>query len=148
MAQRRRAMLLAVGLCIWLGTERAARPTTFLVGSSRSTSPQKLSSRVVMRGGGPENLVEQLLKPGVVLLDVRGEDEYASGHVDGSLNIPHTQIAARASELPSDPSTPVVVFCARGIRAQVAQDALAGLGYTDVVNGMTWGEVNEAVQQL
>ncbi|CAE7315265.1 pspE, partial [Symbiodinium necroappetens] len=94
------------------------------------------------RGGeGEGDVVEQLLKPGVVLLDVRTEEEYMDGHVPGSVNIPHTEIKYRKNQLPPDTDTPMVVFCARGIRAQMAQDVLRSLGYTDVVNGMTWQAV-------
>ena len=34
--------------------------------------------------------------------------------MDGSINIPHTEIEARAAELPEDTAVPVVVFCAKG----------------------------------
>lgn len=35
-----------------------------------------------------------------------------------------------------------------GIRAQMAQGALAKLGYANVVNGMTWLQVQETIDQL
>lgn len=35
-----------------------------------------------------------------------------------------------------------------GIRAQMAKRDLETLGYTNVVNGMTWLQVQETMQQL
>mmetsp|Transcript_70651 Transcript_70651/g.155860 ORF Transcript_70651/g.155860 Transcript_70651/m.155860 type:complete len:146 (-) Transcript_70651:106-543(-) len=135
-------LLLAGSLCILLRTA-----LNFVASPTKPGSQTRLALHA--RGGdeGPE-LVEQLLKPDVVLLDVRTAEEYADGHVDGSVNIPHTQIEARAAELPEDSSTPVVVFCAKGIRAQMAQGVLAKLGYANVVNGMTWIQVQETIDQL
>ena len=63
---------------------------------------------------------------GAYLLDVRGEDEYRSGHVAGAVNIPHTAVASRVDEVPS--GQPVYVFCARGGRAMHAARALEQAG--------------------
>ncbi|CAE7620471.1 pspE [Symbiodinium sp. CCMP2592] len=128
-------------------------PLTFVPAASTPAlrSPGAHPVRVVRhaRGGeGEGDVVEQLLKPGVVLLDVRTEEEYMDGHVPGSVNIPHTEIKYRKNQLPPDTDTPMVVFCARGIRAQMAQDVLQSLGYTDVVNGMTWQAVQDTRQVL
>ncbi len=41
----------------------------------------------------------------------------------------------------------LIVEC-QGIRAQMAQGVLAKLGYANVVNGMTWGNVQETIDQL
>ena len=41
----------------------------------------------------------------------------------------------------------LIVEC-RGIRAQMAQGVLEKLGYANVVNGMTWGNVQETIDQL
>jgi rhodanese-related sulfurtransferase len=44
-----------------------------------------------------------------LVLDVRGPDEYAAGHVAGALNIPLDQLRARLGELPRDRE--VVTYC-------------------------------------
>lgn len=47
---------------------------------------------------------------GFALLDVRGPEAYASGHVPGAINLPHRRISARAlSEY--DAETMFVVYC-------------------------------------
>lgn len=50
-------------------------------------------------------------KPGFVLLDVRGPERFAAGHVSGALNLPHAKIiATRMGAWP--PETLFVVYCA------------------------------------
>jgi phage shock protein E len=71
---------------------------------------------------------------GVVILDVRTEDEYASGHVPDAVNIPHDQLAARLSELSAETSAPVVVYCERGGRAGAAEGVLLDAGYANVLH--------------
>ncbi|KVU77142.1 rhodanese [Burkholderia ubonensis] len=49
--------------------------------------------------------------PDFVLLDVRGPDQYAAGHVPGARNLPHRKIVAgKLADYPAD--TLFVVYCA------------------------------------
>lgn len=67
--------------------------------------------------------------PGFVLLDVRGADAYAAGHVPGALNLPHRKIIA--SKMDAWPAgTLFVVYCAGPHCNGAARAAvrLAGLG--------------------
>ncbi|MGB3544106.1 MBL fold metallo-hydrolase [Rubrivirga sp.] len=61
-----------------------------------------------------------------VVLDVRRQAEVDAGHVPGSLHIPHTRLAARLDEVPTD--RPVLVHCQSGVRAAVATALLASRG--------------------
>ncbi|QWP78424.1 rhodanese-like domain-containing protein [Lysobacter sp. K5869] len=50
-------------------------------------------------------------EPGFVLVDARGPEAYAAGHVPGAVNIPHRKlIASRLAAYP--PQTLFVVYCA------------------------------------
>lgn len=71
--------------------------------------------------------------PGAVLVDVRQEDEYASGHIPGSINIPSDRIDGATAEIP-DKSTPVFVYCLSGARSAGAASWLRRAGYTTVYN--------------
>ena len=66
-----------------------------------------------------------------LVLDVRGADEYAAGHVDGALNIPYTRLAARLGEIPDHRR--IFVHCASGLRAAMAASFLASKHF-DVVH--------------
>ncbi len=67
-----------------------------------------------------------------LILDVRGEDEFAAGHIPGAVNIPHTEVNNRLAELPADKSTEIVVHCVSGKRAGFAFDNLTTAGYQNV----------------
>ncbi len=67
-------------------------------------------------------------------IDVRGPDEFAAGHINGAVLIPHDQIAERISELRLDKNADIRVYCRSGRRSGVAKSILEGLGYTHVVN--------------
>jgi hydroxyacylglutathione hydrolase len=65
--------------------------------------------------------------PGFLVVDVRSPAEFRANHVPGAVNIPHTRLLQRLSELPRDRS--LVVHCASGARAAVAVAALERHGF-------------------
>ncbi|MEO3679637.1 rhodanese-like domain-containing protein [Rheinheimera fenheensis] len=69
-----------------------------------------------------------------VWLDVRSADEFAAGHVDGAINIPHTEIAARIGELQLAKDANIALYCGSGRRAGIAIETLQQLGYTRLTN--------------
>lgn len=68
-----------------------------------------------------------------LLLDVRGEDEYAEGHIPGSVNIP-LQLLPMKKGLPEDPDMPLFVYCRSGGRSRRAVAFLEKIGYNNVKN--------------
>lgn len=71
-------------------------------------------------------------KKEICLIDVRTEDEYQLGSIEGAVNIPLDHLRERISEVPQD--RPVVVFCAIGLRGYLALRILSGRGYKNVRN--------------
>ena len=70
---------------------------------------------------------------GFVLLDVRTQEEYASGHIPGAICIPNETIGSEEiPELP-DKDQLVLVYCRSGNRSKQASQKLAEQGYTNVV---------------
>jgi phage shock protein E len=67
-----------------------------------------------------------------LIVDVRKADEFATGHVPGARNIPHTEIAARLAELRGNEHEEVVVYCESGRRAAIARGILEQAGFTAV----------------
>lgn len=61
------------------------------------------------------------------VLDVRTPQEYAAGHIAGSVNIPLDELRERLGELPKD--TAITVTCAVGLRGYIAARILAGHGF-------------------
>jgi len=75
-----------------------------------------------------------LIKEGALLIDVRSVKEFESGNIEGSLNIPHTNIDALAQAIGSDHERKVVVYCRSGRRSGLAQKNLQKIGYTGIFN--------------
>ena len=70
---------------------------------------------------------------GFVLLDVRTQEEYASGHIPGAICIPNETIGSEEiPELP-DKDQLILVYCRSGNRSKQASQKLAEQGYTNVV---------------
>ncbi len=67
-----------------------------------------------------------------LLLDVRSAAEFAGGHIPGSVNIPHDQLAARIGEIAMHRERGVVVYCERGGRAVAAASVLAAERFTSI----------------
>ena len=105
------ALLLALGLLAGCGG--AAPPA--------STQISQEEAKAMMDEGG------------VLILDVREQDEYDAGHIPGALLLPVGSITQTAAEaLIPQKDTPVLVYCRSGNRSKTASAALAGLGYTRV----------------
>jgi len=77
----------------------------------------------------------QQIDHGALILDVRTAEEFASGHLDGALNIPHTVVAQHLDEIGTDKEHPIVLYCKSGGRAGRALKTLQSLGYTHLYNG-------------
>lgn len=68
----------------------------------------------------------------VVIIDVRSAEEYASGHVAGSINIPADQLATRKDEI-ADGRQVVTVCNYGGARSCGAAEQLRSLGFDQVL---------------
>ena len=66
-----------------------------------------------------------------ILLDVRTREEYASGHIEGSRNLPLDEID-KVDSVIKDKNTPLYVHCLSGVRSARAADYLKGKGYREV----------------
>ena len=67
-----------------------------------------------------------------VLLDVRTQEEYDQGHIEGAILIPYDQIKDRAgAELP-DKGALIFVYCRSGVRSAAASNTLVSMGYNNV----------------
>ena len=76
----------------------------------------------------------RIVAGGVVVLDVREPDEFEQGALAGVLHIPRGHLEAQIEGRITDKATPVIVYCAGGIRSAFAAKTLAEMGYTDVVS--------------
>ena len=77
----------------------------------------------------------------VVILDVREQHEYDSGHIPGAVLLPVGTITEdTAAAVIDDLDTVVLVYCRSGNRSKTASQALVDLGYTNVYE---FGGIND-----
>lgn len=79
----------------------------------------------------------QLVKEGAILLDVRSKGEFASGHINGAINISVDTLANNLSKL-KNKNKPIITCCASGMRSASAKSILKSNGYSQVFNGGGW----------
>ena len=75
-----------------------------------------------------EEAKEMMDTQDVIILDVREQDEYDSGHI---LPVGTIDEETAAEVIPEKDST-VLVYCRSGNRSKTASSALAELGYTNI----------------
>ena len=69
----------------------------------------------------------------VIILDVREQDEYDSGHIPGAVLLPVGSIdETTAVEVIPEKDSTVLVYCRSGNRSKTASSTLAELGYTNI----------------
>ena len=69
---------------------------------------------------------------GVTVVDVRREDEYAAGHIPGSILVPNEGIRDTQPEELPDLDAVLLVHCRTGVRSKQASDKLLEIGYKNV----------------
>ena len=69
-----------------------------------------------------------------LVMDVRTPEEYQSGHVPSALNIPHTELSGRLSEIEFAKEQPLVVYCKSGRRAGMAELVLREAGFGQLLH--------------
>ena len=93
-----------------------------------------------MANGGAERITAQDAKsrmeanPHAVILDVRTEEEYRTGHIKGAVLLPLDRLEREAEAVLPDKNAEILVYCRSGRRSAEAGTILVGLGYTKVAD--------------
>lgn len=86
--------------------------------------------------GTNDNLVHEAMQKGAIVIDVRTPQEYRSGHIAGSKNIPLDQIDRKINDI-KKLGKPVITCCASGMRSGTAAGKLNHAGI-ESINGGGW----------
>lgn len=137
---------LAGGLNGWKKAEFAVEmgtPQAPTAGTAPAVDAQKLADLDAFLSSLPEgyytvkaaDLNTELASAAgsLTIVDVRTAEEFAEGHIEGSINIPVNEFMANLNQLP-DKNAKIVVLCKSGHRGALVMMALRMLGYTDVRN--------------
>ena len=80
---------------------------------------------------------------GAVIVDVRTELEYRSGHIKGSLNIPLQRLSGEIAKIPKGKT--IITCCASGMRSASAKGILRKSGFAIVHNGGGWQSLQNKI---
>ena len=81
----------------------------------------------------PDDLAKRLASDnGIVVLDVRDDDEFAEAHIPGSVHVPYGHLIERLGELPAD--RVIATICSGGKRSGLAASLLQREGYDSVIH--------------
>lgn len=76
----------------------------------------------------------------IIILDVRTEEEYQEGHIEGAILIPDNEVAEKSESKLNDKSATILVYCRSGRRSANASRALNELGYINIYD---FGGIND-----
>ena len=80
-----------------------------------------------------DDLKTKLLQ-GAILIDVRSNQEYREGHLQGAINIPDFEINNRVQREIPKKNQLIVLYCQYGGRSKNAMMTMKKMGYTNVYN--------------
>jgi rhodanese-related sulfurtransferase len=79
----------------------------------------------------PQDVI-RLMNQSALVLDIRPQEAFASGHVTGARHMPSDQIATAGETLKKQKDKPIVVYCESGPLAASAVRQLVAQGFTKV----------------
>ncbi len=134
--------IVVIGLVVGIGACSSGSPAP-AASAAVAAAPEKVNTKIAPAdyqskfGAGSDH----------ILIDVRTPEEFASGHIPGSVNIPVDSLGQRLSEVPQD--KPVVLYCRSGNRSGQAAQILDQAGYSqiyDLGGIVTWQQQGYPVQ--
>ena len=72
--------------------------------------------------------------PHAIVLDVRTEAEYRSGHVKGAVLLPLDRLEAEAESVLPDKNAEILIYCRSGRRSAEAGEIMSALGYKNIAD--------------
>ena len=91
-------------------------------------------ARAEIREVTPQEASQLLADPRTALVDVREDGEWEQGHIPGALHVAKSSLEQQIEAAVTDRATPLILYCAAGIRSLFAAQALRAMGYQDVVS--------------
>lgn len=99
-----------------------------------------------LKAVGPADALGLMNHQSALVLDIREDKEYVTGHILGSQHIPQSRLGSELGKLKHDKSKPVIAVCNSGARSKSACSMLVKQGFEDVYNlaggVMAWKSAN------
>ena len=71
---------------------------------------------------------------GAILIDVRSNQEYREGHIQGAINVPDYEITNKIEREIPKKNQQIVLYCQYGGRSKNAMNLMKKMGYTNIYN--------------
>lgn len=138
------------------GEEVSTEATEAAIVTPKEVNPEMLAAVEEFLINIPEgyfgvNSIEKVveaLDAGALAIDVREVGEFEQGHIPSAPNIPFRELAKNLDGIPTD--QPVIVYCASGHRAAIANTALHLMGFSNARSMMpgfgAWEAAGEPVE--
>jgi rhodanese-related sulfurtransferase len=96
--------------------------------------------------------VQLINREKAVVVDVSEADEFATGHVNNSKNVPFSQLDEKLTSLVKNKDLPLILVCTSGVRSNRAVAVAKKLGFTNaqsMAGGLkAWREANLPLEKL
>ena len=76
--------------------------------------------------------LQNKIKQGAILLDVRSKQEYDEGHIQGAINIPEYEVSRQIEKIIPDKKQLIVVYCQSGGRSKNVFLIMQQKGYNNI----------------
>ena len=101
---------------------------------SRTYADILREARAEIREVTPAEVDALRRRGGIALIDVREGSEWDQGHLPGAAHVAKSHLEQQIEGVVPSRDTPVVLYCAGGIRSLFAGQTLVAMGYTDVLS--------------
>lgn len=123
------AVLLLMSACSSAAMSTAPAASASAAAPAAETSASPAASYQTI---SQEEAKKMMDAGGVIIVDVRRQEEYDAGHIANAILMPNETIRDEAAAKLPDKNATYLLYCRTGIRAGQAAQKLADLGYTDV----------------
>ncbi|MGI4855780.1 MAG: rhodanese-like domain-containing protein [Janthinobacterium lividum] len=84
------------------------------------------------RGLSSQDATQLINRRNAAVVDIRGADAFATGHLPQARHLAFADLAAKASQVVKNKNTPVIVVCQSGVQSARAEALLKTAGYAEV----------------
>ena len=95
---------------------------------------KRMCYRGIQNGDITIEELKNKIAQGAILLDVRSNQEYNEGHLQGAINIPDYELRNRVQREIPKKNQLIVIYCQYGGRSRNAYSMMKNMGYTNICN--------------
>lgn len=122
-------LVVALAACAPLLRNSTASPASAQQSAPAQTGTTVAVAQVISPADAKTRLEQE---SGVVVVDVRTQEEYDQGHLRASVLVPLDDLAALAPQKLPDKDAVLFIYCRSGRRSALAAQQLVSMGYTQV----------------